>query len=401
MTTNSGHARTFPALRWSELAAATPDELRGTAHALATVTLPPVNAAIVSPFGFDATAPVEGWGVLTASAGPDAPTVIRDARDRVLVELADRRVVDLPVIDRTALELLRRLTGVRVDRLAAAGPFAQAVLISQLLVAGIPVAAPDLSESVRRLLGPTLSPFVHETPVYRLGDAEARAAWSLDARRAALLRLTSAGGTLVDRPTVTVIALASDDEVRERLRDEIAAQDWPALEVLTTRGTDDEITNLVANAAGHSITVMSAHLSYPPQHVTDLVLAQGYGRQRIVGTTVRRTYLEAIDMTVEEPGHAGERATTTVTAGAILVTRDVALARPELLTAPGGADLTVPKAYATHHLGAARIVPRGNPELVDHALSTAEHQWPGGAGRSGQPDPAYASYFVRTMSRAA
>jgi hypothetical protein len=383
-----------------------------------------VNTALVSPEGFD---PLKG---VTAPAArlrlTQNGSQIVDA-NRVLANLGA-----VPILDRSGLKALRAYSHVQVAAHCSPGPVHLASTLAQLLVAGVPVVVDHLPLAVQRLLGDRLTTALNEVDEARLNDFRYRETWSVGVRRVALRQLTTAGGVGTPTP-VTVIADLVPGSADVRLLDQIASQDWPALEILLTstarpadipraildRGCPVEVVTAeslregrrlaVARADGLVATFMSAGLLYGPYHLTDLVLGQGYARTAVVGASVRRSYLSPLNLCVEAAGHAGEQQESRLTSGT-LMSSPVELGRVEPAIS-GSTDVRLTSGYAIHDLGVAR---RTSGELSDinEALAGSISQSPGWAAAIQElspsdvksvprwakqhVDPRYASYFTRS-----
>lgn len=413
-------------LTWSRLAGAPPETLSAAARALGGRRLPPINTALASPTGFE---PLGSGGPAASIAGCGSGSRLHDARGRRIADLGSP-----PVVDRGTVAALRTFSHVTVRPESASGPLALASVIAQLMVAGVPVMVDDLPLSARHLLGSNLAGQLDLLDSAVLAEPRLRHAWSVRARRAALLELTTAAGVgAPDR--VTVVADLLPGSAGQRLLDQVAAQDWPALDVVLCT-TDTPVDSLsrtylaqarVVRAESYPAarqaalgacktrwaTFLSADLLYGPHHVTDLVLALGYARVEQAGVSVRRSYLAALDLTVEADGEAAERGAQPLTPGTVIAAPERLLpVDPGPRTAPGTAAV----GYALHDLGVARLVAGRDTAGAERALTRAVRQWSGwhdvvqasaptdsvrpdwaAAGR----DAGYASYFTRAVSRPA
>ncbi|TDE15914.1 hypothetical protein [Jiangella asiatica] len=403
-----------------------PASLRAAAGTLAETPLPAVNSALLSPAGFD-TFEGDGSRVLRPVAE------VRTTPHRSLrIAHGRTRVGTYPpsgVITPAELAALRDYAAVRVPFGAGAGPVELAALLRQLLVAGVPVLAPDLPLSVRRLLGRDLGDLVAALTPAAVADVDRREHWSVDARRLALLTATSAAGVPSSPSAVTAVVEAGSG-LTAVLRD-LRAQTWPNLAVVVAAGDDDTVPArlpagievvraatradavraAVRDGGGELATVVTPELSYGPEHVRDLVLGYRYGQRPVAGTVVRRTYLEPLDLTACAPGEPTEAPTDRLSARTLLAAASTLL---ELLTDGDGDLVTVgDDGYAIHDRNVHRTVRRGRPGL-DAALHAGGLQVPGETGRIGwlaaesrrapsattrahhdRVDPAYLSYFAR------
>ncbi|WP_146605357.1 hypothetical protein [Jiangella anatolica] len=342
-----------------------------------------MNTALVSPVGFDAfDDDVRGdraRPLAQASTTPSGGLRIRAGRAR-LAEL-DRASALSPA----QLTELRAYAAVEVPFGAAAGPVELAGYLRQLLVAGVPVLAPDLPLVVRRLLGPVLGELVATLTYATVADPDRRERWSVAARRAALRAATAAAGVASSPPSVTAIVSPGDTGVLDDLR----RQTWPALTVRPA-GDAAERQRALETCTTELVTLPAAGLRYAPEHVEDLVLGRGYGLRPISGVRVRRTFLPALDVTVRAPGLPSERPADSLTAATVL-------GSPADLLALGLDRLDDPLApvdvgddgYAVHDRGVCRVA--RDPGELDRALRAGGRQ----LGGSGRVDAGYASYFAR------
>jgi hypothetical protein len=429
--TTSRHAESIAAsdpcweLTWEQLANAPRRVLEEVVRQLSGLQLAPVNTALVSPEGFD---PLKGVAAPAARLrSTQNGSQIVDA-NRVLASLGA-----VPILDRSGLKALRAYSHVQVAAHCSPGPVHLASTLAQLLVAGVPVVVDHLPLAAQRLLGDRLTAALNEVDEARLSDSRYRETWSVGVRRVALRQFTSAGG--VGAPTAaTVIADLVPGSAGVRLLDQIASQDWPTVEILLTstarpvdipraildRGCRVEVVAAeslsearrlaVARADGLVATFMSAALLYGPHHLTDLVLGQGYARTAVVGASVRRSYLPALNLCVEAAGHAGERRESRLTAGT-LMSSPVELGSVEPAIS-GSTGVSLTSGYAIHDLGVARWT-SGELSDINEALSGSVSQSSGWAAAIQEPapsdvksvpswakqdlDPSYASYFTRSL----
>jgi hypothetical protein len=412
-------------LTWEQLANAPRRVLKEAVRRLSGLQLAPVNTALVSPEGFD---PLKGVAAPAARlrSTPNGSQIVH--ADRVLANLGA-----VPVLDRSGLKSLRAYSHVQVAAHCSPGPVHLASTLAQLLVAGVPVVVDHLRLAAQRLLGDPLTTALKEVDEARLSDSRYRETWSVGLRRVALRQLTTAGGVGGPMP-VTVIADLVPGSAGLRLLNQIASQDWPALEILLTstarptnipraildRGCPVEVVTAeslrearrlaVARADGLVATFMSPALLYGPHHLTDLVLGQGYARTAVVGVSVRRSYLPPLNLCVEAAGHAGEQRESRLTAGT-LMSMPVELGSVEPAIS-GLTDVSLTSGYAIHDLGVARRT-SANPSDINEALAGSVSQSSGWAaaiqelapsdaesvpGWAKQDvDPSYASYFTRSL----
>lgn len=428
MTSHAESAEPAWTLTWAEMAEAPPALLVKTARLLLESELAPVNTALASPEGFD---PLRGV--------TNSPASLRSSQHGSQIVQGNHVLVDLgrvPILDHAGLRALRRCSHVQIATDRSLGPVHLASTVAQLLVAGVPVVVDRLPLVAQRLLGDRLTDVLSELDGARLNDSRYRELWSLRARRLALLQLTTAGRVGTPIP-VTVVADFVSDPAGLRLLGQLAAQDWPAVQILLARtgapaavprvlldsGHPVEVVmgstlsearrRAVARSDGLLATFMSAGLLYGPHHVTDLVLGHGYARTALVGISVRRSYLPPLDLCVEADGHAGERPGSTLTAGTLIATPGELAEREPHIAASG--DAGPPRGFAIHDLGVARWLV-ADPGEIDRALTGSVNQSFGWAGAildrapsdpSGpswprqEPDAGYASYFTRSRRPAA
>jgi len=413
-----------PALTWGQLAEASRPVLYEAARRLSAHQLAPVNTALVSPAGFD---PRTAAGVRSASLRSSRQGSQITDRGHVLADLGI-----VPILDRAGLQRLRPYSHVQIAADRSAGPVQLAATVAQLMVAGVPVVVDELPLVARRLLGERLSTLLGQLNGTRLSDTRYLETWSLRARRSALLQLTSAGrvGTLIP---VTVIADLVPSPAGRELLGQIAAQDWPAtqillasagepaplpavltegspsVEVVTGHSREEARRLALARCDGLLATFMSADLLYGAHHVTDLVLGHGYARTAVVGVSVRRSYVPALDLCVEADGHAGERPESSLTGGTLISTPDqLGTIEPHI----AAVDVDAPRGFAIHDLGVARRVP-ANSSGIDRALAGAVSQSSGWteaiidgppdspslpSWARPEPDSDYDSYFTRSLT---
>jgi hypothetical protein len=429
--TISRHAESIAAsgpsweLTWEQLASAPRQVLEEVVRRLLGLQLAPVNTALVSPEGFD---PLKGVAAPAARLrSTQNGSQIVDG-NRVLASLGA-----VPILDRSGLKALRAYSHVQMAAHCSPGPVHMASTLAQLLVAGVPVVVDHLPLAAQRLLGDRLTTALNEVHEARLSDSRYRETWSVGVRRVALRQLTSAAGVGAPTP-VTVIADLVPGSAGVRLLNQIASQDWPALEILLTstarpadipraildRGCPVEVVTAeslrearrlaVARADGLVATFMSAALLYGPHHLTDLVLGQGYARTAVVGVSVRRSYLPPLNLCVEAAGHAGEQRESCLTAGT-LMSSPVELGSVEPAIS-GSTDVSLTSGYAIHDLGVARCT-SGELRDINQALAGSVSQSSGWAAALQEltasdvesvpgwakhdVDPSYASYFTRSL----
>lgn len=419
---------------WTGLAALDPAGLAAMVSTLDVGALPPVNTSLVSPTGFDAfedDAPGFRRPVAELRTTPSGGLRIMAGGTRLA------SLDDSAILSAADLAMLRPYAAVRVPFAAAVGPVELARVLRQLLVGGVPLLGPDLPLSVRRLLGTELGDMIVALTPDVVTDPDRREQWSVDVRRLALWSATSAGGVPSSRPTVTAVVDADEPARLVRVLRELRAQTWPALAVVVAAADDDIVPSpppsgatviraasrvearrrAILDCESDLATTVIPRLSYGPEHVRDLVLGQRYGGRAIAGVVVRRTYLEALDITVQAPGEPSERPSARLSAGTLLAPPSTLLAT---MSANDGDDIrradagnnsepvTVgDKGYAIHDRNVHRTILR-NERDFEATLRAGGRQVPGETGRttwmtdtnrgrrSYRVDPAYVSYFSRT-----
>lgn len=381
--------------------------------------LPPVDAATVSPLGFQADPDGAGLRLTRRRAtGPHASLVV-DAAGAVV-----SRLDPVAGIGEADVDALRPYTHVVADAEGAGGPVHLAVLLAHLLVAGVPVVAPGLPAATRRLLGPVAR---HLTTLSDPGDLLAREAWSVTVRREALQTLTVAAawdrhgsrlGLPAARPPTVSVLLATrrPDRVGWALR-QVAAQTWPEVEVVvvlhgfTRRHPDaaaalaafdrpldvlevggdvlfgDALQAGAARCSGRFVSKMDDDDWYGPDHLTDQVLAMGYSGATVVGAKEYFTYLQGRDTTVRRRSTGRIRYTHRVAGGTLCIRRDALAEVGGWARVPRAVDrflLAAVRAaggliHSTHGLGYCLY--RGTDHTWDaadeHFLRSATDTWPG------------------------
>lgn len=316
--------------------------------------LPPVDAATVSPLGFQADPDGAALRLVRRRAtGPHASLAV-DAAGTVV-----SRLDPVAGIGEADVDALRPYTHVVADAEGAGGPVHLAVIVAHLLVAGVPVVAPGLPAATRRLLGPVAR---HLTTLSDPGDLLAREAWSVTVRREALQTLTVAAawerhghrlGLPAARPPTVSVLLATrrPDRLGWALR-QVAAQTWPEVEVVVvlhgfTRQHPDAAAALAVfdrphvvlevggdvlfgdalqagteRCSGRFVSKMDDDDWYGPDHLTDQVLAMGYSGATVVGAKEYFTYLQGRDLTVRRRSTGRIRYTQRVAGGTLCIRRD-------------------------------------------------------------------------------
>ncbi len=356
------------------------------------LVLPPVDTRSINPWGFDRS-PSD---VVGTTSGPAAGHRVQ------VVDTTGRAVVTLDPAAGIGEDDVRRLRPLRHLDLAVAdagGPVRWARLVSQLLVAGVPVRTASVPALSRSLLGDDLCDRVETLDAATTADPVRREAWSVGARREALLRFGSTtrwratadrlGATSSPAPSMSVLlATKRPSNLRFALA-QLQRQTWPDVEVvLALHGVPADDPDVVAalaaftrpvqvltvdagvvfgevlgralqRASGRLVAKVDDDDWYGPDHLSDLVLAHAYSGATLVGLADHFTYLEASDLTIRDTVHASEAPASRVSGGTLALARDDLLAvggwRPVhravdrcLIQAVGAASGLV---YATHDLG--------------------------------------------------
>ncbi|MEO3809345.1 glycosyltransferase family A protein [Sphaerisporangium sp. B11E5] len=381
--------------------------------------VPPVDERSVNPRGFLKT-PAKGYGTLERH---DGATVVR-LEDRTLTRLPGSGAVTDADIGR-----LRRLRGVRVTwRHTHGGPIAAARTVASLAAAGVPMLCDPVPDWAARGLGPGLTVLLTGATERELADDLRREEHSVRLRRTALgthgttarWRSLAAGSgvPLPPDPTVSVVMCTRRAGLVPFALGQIARQRGVDVEVIlglhgvaatapevrdAVAGFDGRVTvveaepeapfgvvlnRAAARASGSFISKWDDDDWYGPDHLADLVLAQGYSGAELVGVASEFFYLQQIDVTVRR-NWTSETMSDHVAGGAFIVSRSAFEALGGFRPVPRAVDVQFFQAllraggaiYRTHGLGfVARRAARGRhtwQEPVGYFLARARDQWPG------------------------
>ena len=239
--------------------------------------------------------------------------------------------------DTGLVERLRPYGGV-VDHPGLHGSVAErAEVLVGLAAAGVPVAAADVDDELRKVIGDEMADVLASAEVADLGDPEARDRLSVLLRRLGLSTGSqvskwreiagSLGLTVAPLPTVSVVLATNRPEFLEHAIGSVKSQTYPEVElVLVLHGerftrTDTELEELhgnplvvvrvpsdvvygdvlnrgVAASTGSLIAKMDDDDWYSPQHLWDLVRAMDYSGADLVGKAAEFVYLEELDITI-------------------------------------------------------------------------------------------------------
>ena len=239
--------------------------------------------------------------------------------------------------DTGLVERLRPYGGV-VDHPGLHGSVAErAEVLVGLAAAGVPVAAADVDDELRQVIGDEMADVLASAEVADLGDPEARDRLSVLLRRLGLSTGSqvskwreiagSLGLTVAPLPTVSVVLATNRPEFLEHAIGSVKSQTYPEVElVLVLHGegftrTDTELEELhgnplvvvrvpsdvvygdvlnrgVAASTGSLIAKMDDDDWYSPQHLWDLVRAMDYSGADLVGKAAEFVYLEELDITI-------------------------------------------------------------------------------------------------------
>ena len=239
----------------------------------------------------------------------------------------------------TARRALRFIHHVEDVQAFHADPVERAGVLVRLAAMGVPVCLADGGPGLEPLLGSELHALMNAD--MRNADAGARERLSVGMRRAALrdhsLRsrarqvCTAAPGTTPpELPCVTVLLATRRPQFLQRALANVAAQDYPRLELVlalhgdgfaraavrravaslscpvnTIRRDGDRPLGDVLNAAatvgvGDLLTKMDDDDLYAAHHIWDLVLARQYSGAQLVAKAVETVYLTRTNTTVQQ-----------------------------------------------------------------------------------------------------
>lgn len=413
-------------VRWLELARASRNAVEGQRMALSAARPHPTDTGAVSPVGFDP---------LDQEDAQASAVVLRRTRRRGggLVGSANgSQVVDLKAhaaFDERDVAALRPYRHVEIDATAVDGPLQLGELLSQLLVAGVPVRIPALPLPVASWLGPRLTALLAAASPQGFRDAWAREEWSVAARREALTRfglgLPGYAGTA--SPAVSVVANAATAEEVARILKQLARQDVATELVVKYGGRPDEVASFappripltvvprvddgpaslraLAGSCSHDlVAVVDPAQHYGRHHLHDLLVARAYAGVESVASAGSLVYLEALDVTVRVPASAPERLAFAAAGGTLLTSRQrLSMVGDGSESAAVAALVATTGLYVTHGLGVLRRTGARADDLRE-VLGASTHQRSGlvvpddlrGAdvGPPAARVPAYRSYFA-------
>ncbi|MEV6984242.1 glycosyltransferase [Sphaerisporangium sp. NPDC051017] len=381
--------------------------------------VPPVDERSVNPRGFTKT-----------PKQPIAEIVQRDGRWEI--DLEGRTVVRVPAsggVTDADVGRLRRARGLRFAwRPSHTGPIAAVRAVAGLAAAGIPLISDAPPAWAVDGLGADLAALAAGATEADLADELRREEHSVRVRRLALGRhgttarwrsmAARAGVPVPPPPAISVVMCTRRAELVPFALGQIARQRGVELEVVLTlhgvtasapelqtaiRDFDRPITVVEADASLPFGSVLNLAASraggtflskwddddwYGPDHLADMLLAQGYSGAELVGAASEFFYLQQIDVTIRRDW-TSETMSNHVAGGTFVVSRSAFEAlggfRPvaravdvhffQDLMRAGGAI------YRTHGLGfVARRAARGGhtwQEPVGYFLARAKDQWRG------------------------
>lgn len=315
-----------------------------------SVSLPPVDTAVISPAGF-LPFPIRGHVVAGTCAG--GGMVLRSAETGEVLAAKPRR----GVIGEDLIGKIRDYSYLDVSRLGSGTdnrPVESAAALAALAVAGVPILHAEAvagAELLGRELQAAMEAFdATDAPVTRESK-------SINMRRTALEYfapsarwrnwVTKFGRTGPEPQLISVVlATRRPDRIRAAV-EQIVRQTWVNLEiVLVLHGVDvpeheltfladcgrpvtvrrvaaDRLLGEVLNAGveasgGQLIAKMDDDDWYGENHLLDLVHAMEYSGAQLVGSQVEFVYLEALDLTTRRPPE-GERFAKHVAGGTMLI----------------------------------------------------------------------------------
>lgn len=383
---------------WTPLARAARRAVEGQLRALAAVSVSPTDSAVVSPVGFDplehgaAPAPVVGLRRSPHGAGG------------LLGVSNGARVIHLASpggLDERDVAALRPYRHVEIEATELDGPFPLAELLSQLLVAGVPVRVPALPLPVAALLGPRLAALLQAASPRGFGDLWRREEWSVAARREALQRFALGvpghGGARL--PAVSVVANAATAHEVTAMVIWLARQEVTAELVVGYGGPEAAVSQMPPNVAltvvrpvdgarvalraltersSHDvIAIADATQHYGRNHLRDLLVARAYSGVDAVASAGALVYLEPLDVTVSVQASPPERLASAAAPGTLLTSKgmlsqvgdgDEASAVAALADGPG--------LYVTHGLGVVRRE-AADVDGLRAVLDAGTRQWSG------------------------
>lgn len=385
-------------VQWTELARAARRAVEGQLGALAAVSVGPTDAAAVSPVGFDP---------LDQSVAPAPVVGLRRARGRAggLMGVSNgNRVVQLAVqaaLDERDIAALRPYRYVEIEATEVDGPLPLAELLSQLLVAGVPVRVPALPLPVAGLLGPRLAALLQVASPQGFRDLWTREEWSVAARREALQRfgLGVPGHDGTALPAVSVVANAATADELKGMVTGLARQDVTTELVVGYGGPEAPVSQVpshvtltvvrpvdgarvtlraLTECSSHDvIAIADATQHYGRNHLRDLLVARAYSGVDAVASAGALVYLEPLDVTVSVQASPPERLASAAAPGTLLTSKgmlsqvgdgDEASAVAALADGPG--------LYVTHGLGVVRRE-AADVDGLRAVLDAGTRQWSG------------------------
>ena len=315
-----------------------------------SVSLPPVDTAVISPAGF---LPFPSRGHAMAEPRAGGGMVLRSVETGAVLAAQPHR----GVIGEDLIGKLRNYSYLDVSRLGSgtdSRPVESAAALAALAVAGVPILHAEAvagADLIGRELQSTMEVFdAADAPVTRESK-------SINMRRAALAYFAPSArwgnwaskfGRPGTEPQLISVVLATrrPDRIRAAVA-QIVRQTWLNVEiVLVLHGVDvpeselsfladcsrpvtvrrvpaDRLLGEVLNAGveasgGQLIAKMDDDDWYGENHLLDLVHAMEYSGAQLVGSQVEFVYLEALDLTTRRPPE-GERFANHVAGGTMLI----------------------------------------------------------------------------------
>lgn len=272
-----------------------------------------LNTTIVSPRGFLTHLPTGGSSAQVAAGsiwGRDDLVGLRQYASVIVepVALASAqadREADLPQEEHQVA------SGEPDDPGAGLDPDERhALTVVMLLVAGVPVATRGLPDQVRALIDDDLLTLADTVTIEQVGDSGRREVLSLALRRRAWA--ATRPPVMQDPADSAILAVLPAGDLPDHLHQDLAAQTWPAVRIVTEDEADLEalVAQEVERGAVY-ITRLDAGLRYGPHHLEDLVHALQHSRARVVHSPARFEtignghWLERDDGRSESEGSAG------------------------------------------------------------------------------------------------
>jgi SAM-dependent methyltransferase len=308
------------------------------------------------------------------------------------------------------------------------GSVTHASTLVRLAAAGVPVVAFDLPLAVRDLLGAELTAALEAVPLNILVDEDDRERASIVLRRTAMgahssearwRSLAAALDLRVPRqPALSMLLATNRPDYLQHALTQASRQDHPNCELVVALHGDGfsadaerriadgyagesqvlriseaetlgDALNAAADAAsGELLTKFDDDDWYGPEHLSDLVLAQGYSGATLVAKGAEFVYLSELDITLRRFTTGAETASRTVAGGTILISKhDLSavsgwrrarrsvdqLLVDDVLAAGGEAYRTHGHGYVLNRHGQGHT---WNPAL-DYFLEQSTRQWRG------------------------